>query len=637
MPIHAPGRSLLHPAPFPPRFLPARPFGRRSFLAGAAAALAASRFPARARADAEIHKAHAIAMHGEPKYGPDFTHFDYTDPAAPKGGAVRFAAIGTFDSFNPFILRGTAAAGVGAIYETLTAASADEAFTQYGLLAETIEWPEDRSWVAFSLNPLARWWDGKAVSADDVAFTFDLLKTKGDPFYRYYYASIDRVAVSGARDVKFVFVAGDNRELPLIVGQMPVLPKHFWETRDFEKPTLELPLGSGSYKPMLFEPGRFIVYERIEDYWGANLPVSVGKDNWGTIRYDYYRDEVVALEAFKAGDYDLRQENTAKVWATGYDIPQIADGRVIKELIPNEEPTGMQGFLYNTRRPLFQDRRVREALGYAFDFEWSNKALFYGQYTRTTSYFSNTELASSGLPEGEELEILERFRGKVPDEVFTTVFAVPTTDGSGDVRDNLLKGRALLEAAGWVVRDRELVKADSGKRFRFEILLYNPQFERICQGFVQNLKRLGVRARIRTVDVSQYQNRLNDFDFDMMVGGHGESLSPGNEQREYWGSAAADTPGSRNHIGIKDLTVDALVDLIISAKTRESLIARTRALDRVLLWGFYVIPQYHIRAWRVAYWNKFGHPPKPPRYDLGLDGWWIDAAKAAALKGVATD
>ena len=576
-------------------------------------------------------------MHGDPKYGPEFTHFDYTDPAAPKGGAVRFAAVGTFDSFNPFILRGTAAAGVGTIYETLTTASADEAFTQYGLLAETIEWPEDRSWVAFALNPAARWWDGKAVSAADVAFSFDLLKTKGDPFYRYYYASIDKIEVSGARDVKFVFVAGDNRELPLIVGQMPVLPKHFWETRDFEKPTLELPLGSGSYKPVLFEPGRFILYERVEDYWGANLPVSVGKDNWGTVRYDYYRDEVVALEAFKAGDYDLRQENTAKVWATGYNIPQIADGRVIKELIPNEEPTGMQGFLYNTRRPLFRDRRVRQALGYAFDFEWSNKALFYGQYTRTTSYFSNTELASRGLPEGEELEILERFRGEVPDAVFTTVFTVPTTDGSGDVRDNLLKGRALLEDAGWVVRSGELVKADSGERFGFEILLYNPQFERICQGFVQNLKRLGVRARIRTVDVSQYQNRLNDFDFDLMVGGHGESLSPGNEQREFWGSAAADTPGSRNYIGIKDPAVDALIDLIISAKTRESLIARTRALDRVLLWGFYVIPQYHIRAWRVAYWNKFGHPPKPPRYDLGLDGWWIDAAKAAALKGVATD
>jgi microcin C transport system substrate-binding protein len=313
-------------------------------------------------------------------------------------------------------------------------------------------------------------------------------------------------------------------------------------------------------------------------------------------------------------------------------MPQVADGRVIKEMIPNEQPTGMQGFLYNTRRPLFQDRRVREALGYAFDFEWSNKALFYGQYTRTKSYFSNTELASEGLPQGEELAVLERFRGQVPDEVFTTVFTVPATDGSGNVRDNLLKGRALLASAGWQVRDRQLAKAEDGQAFRFEILLYNPQFERICQGFVQNLKRLGIAARIRTVDVSQYQNRLNDFDFDMIVGGHGQSLSPGNEQREFWGTAAADTPGSRNYIGIKDPAIDALIDLVISAKTRESLIARTRALDRVLLWGFYVIPQYHIQAWRVAYWNKFGRPPKPPRYDLGLDGWWIDADKAAALK-----
>jgi microcin C transport system substrate-binding protein len=630
------GRPLLHPASFPPRFRSPRPFGRRTFLAGAAAALAATQVPARALAAGEIHKAHAIAMHGDPKYGPDFTHFDYTDPAAPKGGNVRFAAIGTFDSFNPFIIRGTAAAGVGGIYETLTISSTDEAFTQYGLLAETIEWPEDRSWVAFELRPAARWWDGTPVSAEDVVFSFDLLKTKGDPFYRYYYASVEKAEISDDRRVKFTFVAGDNHELPLIVGQMFVLPKHYWDGRDFEKPTLDVPLGSGSYKVVLFEPGRFIVYERVADYWGADLPVNLGKDNWGTIRYDYYRDEVVALEAFKAGNYDFRQESTAKVWATGYDIPQVADGRIIKELIPNEEPTGMQGFIYNTRRPIFQDRRVRQALGYAFDFEWSNKALFYGQYTRTKSYFSNTELASRDLPEGEEVETLERFRGKIPDEVFTTVFAVPTTDGSGNVRDNLLKGRALLVEAGWVVRDRELVKVDTGEPFGFEILLYNPQFERLCQAFVQNLKRLGIVARIRTVDVSQYQNRLNDFDFDMFVGGFGESLSPGNEQREFWGSAAADTPGSRNVIGIKDPTVDALVDLVISAKSRESLIARTRALDRVLLWGFYVIPQYHIQAWRVAYWDKFGHPAKPPKYDLGLDGWWIDAAKAAALKGLAS-
>jgi len=626
--------SALNSTAFPPRFLPAPRFGRRRFLVGTAAALAATRFRS-ARAEAETHKAHAIAMHGEPKYGPDFAHFDYTDPNAPKGGDVRYSTVGTFDSFNPFIIRGTAAAGVGSIFETLTVSSTDEAFTQYGLLAESIEWPEDRSWVAYTLRPEARWWDGKPVTAEDLVYSYDILKAKGDPFYRYYYASVAKAEATDARRVLFSFVEGDNRELPLIVGQMPVLPKHYWEARDFEKPSLEVPLGSGPYNVLVFEPGRFVVYQRVENYWGKDFAVNVGKNNWGTVRYDYYRDETVALEAFKAGDYDFRSENTAKVWATGYNIPQIADGRVVKELIPNEEPTGMQGFVYNLRRPLFQDRRVREALGFAFDFEWSNKALFYGQYTRTRSYFSNTELASSGLPEGEELDVLERFRGKIPDEVFTTVFTVPTTDGSGNVRENLLKGRALLEEAGWVVQDRHLVKTGTDERFRFEILLYNPQFERICQGFVQNLKRLGVDARIRTVDVSQYQNRLNDFDFDMIVGGHGESLSPGNEQREFWGSAAADTPGSRNYNGIKDPAIDALADLIIGAKTRESLIARTRALDRVLLWGFYVIPQYHIRAWRIAYWNKFGHPSKLPRYDLGLDGWWIDAEKAAALKAEA--
>jgi len=611
-------------------------FGRRRFLAGAGAAAALLRLRP-AQAQGEVWKAHAIAMHGEPKYGPGFPHFDYVRPDAPRGGAVRFATTGTYDSFNPWILKGDPAAGLNGVYESLTVSSSDEAFTQYGLIAETIEWPEDRSWVAYSVNPKGRWWDGTPITADDVVFTFDLLKTKGAPFFRYYYQSVEKAEKTDGYRVLFSFVAGDNRELPLIVGQMPVLPKHWWESRDFEKPGLEPPLGSGPYRILNFESGRHVVYERVPDYWGDTLGVNVGSNNWGTIRYDYYRDETVALEAFKAGEYDFRLENTAKVWATGYNTPQVADGRIVKEMIPNEQPTGMQGFIYNIRRPIFADKQVRKALGYAFDFEWSNKALFYGQYSRTLSYFSNTELASHGLPEGEELEVLERYRDGVPAEVFTTSFTLPTTDGSGDIRANLLEARTLLQEAGWQVVNRELVHGETGERLRFEILLNNPQFERLCQAFVQNLKRLGVVARIRTVDSAQYRNRLDEFDFDMVIGGFGQSLSPGNEQRDFWGTSSAETPGGRNIIGIKDPAIDALIDLVISAKSRESLIARTRALDRVLLWGFYAIPQYHIQAWRVAHWNIFGRPDIAPKYDLGLGNWWIDEAKVAALRGRRTD
>jgi microcin C transport system substrate-binding protein len=588
-----------------------------------------------AKAQGTNGRAHALAMHGEPKYGPDFKHFDYVNPDAPKGGELRQSVPNstTFESFNPFIVRGRPAAGSGSMYESLTVASNDEAFTQYGLLAQFIETPDDRSWVAFTLHPEARWWDGTPVTPEDVVFTFETLKKKGQPFYRFYYRSVAKVEKTDDREVRFSFVPGDNRELPLIIGQMSVLCKAYWESRNFEEPSLDLPISSGPYRITDFEPGRYVTARRVEGYWGRNLPVNVGTNNWDSVRYIYYKDETVALEAFKAGEFDFRQERSAKIWATGYNVPQVADGRIVKEQIPNEEPTGMQCFAYNIRRPLFQDRHVRQALGYAFDFEWSNKALFFGQYTRTASYFSNTELASSGLPQGEELKILEKYRGKIPDEVFTSVYEPPKTDGSGNVRDNLLKARALLQASGWVIKDKRLVKQDSGEPFQFEFLLYDPLFERIVLPFLGNLRRLGIFATLRTVGISEYQNRLDNFDFDMAVAGFGQSLSPGNEQIEYWGSAAADQPGSQNIIGIKDPVIDQLAELVISAPDRESLIQRTHALDRVLLWGFYVIPNWHLRSWRVAYWNKFSRPAISPKYALGLDTWWVDAAKVAALAG----
>ena len=579
----------------------------------------------------EARPRHAIAMHGEPKYGPGFTHFDYADPDAPKGGDVRLSAIGTFDNLNPYILKGVAAVGLGGLFETLMTSSDDEAFTKYGLLAESIEVPDDRSWAAFTLRAEARWHDGRPVTPEDVIWSLETLKTKGHPFYRTYFANIAKAERTGERSVRFTFSGGENRELPLIAGELPILPRHYWEGREFGKTTLKPPLGSGPYRVKSLDPGRSITYERIKDYWGAEIPVNKGRNNFDTIRYDYYRDTTVALEAFKSGGYDFRIENTSKDWATAYDAPPVRQGLIKLEEIRHQRPTGMQAFVFNTRREIFRDPRVRRALAFAFDFEWSNKNLFYGQYTRTESYFSNSELASTGLPGPEELKILEPLRGQIPDQVFTETYKPPASDGSGNIRRNLRQGLSLLKQAGWVFKDRKLVKAETGLPFSFEILLSQPVWERIALPFVKNLERFGIEARVRTVDAAQYQKRTEDFDFDMTVDVFGQSLSPGNEQRDLWGSEAAGRQGSRNTIGIRDEAVDRLIELVISAPDRDSLIHRTRALDRVLLWGHYLIPHWHIRSFRVAYWDKFGRPPTNPKYDLGFDTWWIDETKAAAL------
>ena len=581
---------------------------------------------------------HGLAMHGEPKYGPDFQQLEYVDRNALKGGQLKLAAVGTFDSFNGFIIQGTAAAGITFIYEPLTTATTDEAFSEYGLIAESIEMPDDRSYVAYVLRDNARWNDGTPITPADVIFSFDVLKEKGDPFYRLYYASVLKAEQVDERKVKFTFDGKPNRELPLIMGQLTVLPKHYWEGRDFATPSLDVPLGSGPYKIQDFQAGRSISYSRVDDYWGKDLPINVGRNNWDTIRFEYYRDPLVSFEAFKAGDYDFRQENSAKNWATGYDIPQINDGRIIKEMLPDETTQGMQAFILNTRRDVFKDRRVRYALAHAFDFEWTNKALFYGQYKRTKSYWAGGELASTGVPQGEELAILEPYRGRVPDEVLTTEYDPPATDGSGNNRDNLRQGLQILKEAGWKVEGGALTNSETGAALTFEILLVDPLFERISQPFIQNLERLGVKARLRTVDTAQYQNRINEFDFDVIVGTFGQSESPGNEQREYWGSGSADVSGSRNVIGVKDPVVDELVELVISADTRESLITRTHALDRVLLWGHYVIPHWYLPAYRIAYWDKFSRPAQKPKFGIGVtDTWWFDKEKAEALSAKGTN
>lgn len=582
---------------------------------------------------ADVQSGHAIAMHGAPKYDANFSHFDYVNPEAPKGGAVRLAARGSFDSFNPYIIKGLPASGVTLLFETLMDSSLDEAFTEYGLIAGQIEIPADRSWVTFTLREEARWHDGSPITVADVIFSFETLKNEGAPLYRYYYADVSAVEDLGGRQVRFSFATQDNRELPLILGQLPVLSKSYFSEHPFNQSSLTPPMGSGPYRVETFEAARSVTYRRDPNYWGAHLAINRGRYNFDVIQYEYYRDETVMVEAFKAHEFDFRAENSSKVWATAYEGTRFADGLIVREEIPHERPTGMQGFAYNLRRPMFQDARVREALAHTFDFEWANRTLFYGAYARTTSYFSNSELASHGLPSVAELAYLEPHRDKLPPALFERAYSPPGTDGTGNIRKNLRAAGKLLDAAGWRVVDDARRNPKTGEPMAFEFLLVQPSFERIVQPMVGNLAKLGIKASIRIVDSSQYQNRLSDFDFDIVTSSFGQSLSPGNEQREYWGSDAADTQGGRNVMGIKSPVVDALIDDVIAAPDRESLIAATRALDRVLLWGHYLIPQFHIRAYRVVYWNKFSKPAVPPRYGLGfVDTWWVDESKRAVLE-----
>lgn len=576
----------------------------------------------------DVTPAHGIAMHGTLKYPPDFKHFDYVNPNAPKGGQYRESETGTFDTLSGFVLKGVPAAGLGLIYDSLMTNSADEAFSEYGLLAETVEVPADRSWAIFNLRPQARFHDGTPVTAEDVVFTFDMIRGKGHPQLRFYYGSIATVEKLGEHRVKFTFKPGDNRELPLILGQQAILPKHYWATRDFERATVEPPIGSGPYRIESFEPGRDITYRRDPNYWGRDIPVNLGRYNFDTIRYDYYRDPSIEFEAFKAGQYDFRPETTARIWAVGYNFPAARRGLVKKEELTHQRPSGMQGYAYNTRRAVFADPRVRRALAYAFDFEWANGRLFFGSYTRSESYFSNSELAATGLPEGEELALLQQHRDGLPPEVFTTPYFAPKTDGSGMARDNLLIALEMLLEAGWTVRPSDGVMLDAkGQPVRFEILLNNPAFERITGPFLRNLKRLGIEARIRTVDTAQYKNRLDNWDFDLTVTGWGQSQSPGNEQRSFWSSQSADTPGGRNLPGIKNPVIDELIEAIIAAPDRASLVARTRALDRALLWGHYVIPHWHVRVDRVAYWDKFEHPDIIPSGGYQILTWWVNPSR----------
>jgi microcin C transport system substrate-binding protein len=582
---------------------------------------------------------HGISLFGDLKYPPDFKQFDYVNASAPIGGMVRQAAFGTYDSFNNVIagVKGDLAAEIELIYDPLMVLSLDEVASAYGLIAESADYPDDFSWVRFRLRPDARWHDGRPVSPDDVLFSLKAFR-EFHPQLAAYYRHVVSAERTGDHEVRFQFDAAGIRELPQVIGQLAVLPQHWWQgldasgrRRDISQTTLEPPLGSGPYRIKTFEAGRFVTYERVPNYWGLDLPVNIGAGNFQELRFDYFRDPSVAFEAFQAGTVDWRVENVARNWATGYDFPAASDGRVVLEEFPIRNVGEMQAFAFNIRRPKFQDPRVRRAFNFALDFEKINQELFYGAYNRITSYFDGTELASSGLPQGRELELLEAVRSTVPPDVFTTPYWNPVNPDDEAVRANLLEAIRLLSQAGFQIKDLVLIDPHTGKQMTVEFLIGEQDFERIILFYQPALERIGINVAIRLVDDIQYVNRLREWDFDIVVASWEESLTPGNEQRDYWGSRAADIQGSRNIIGIKDAAVDALIERLIFAKTRDELVAATRALDRVLLWNHFVVPQWNFTKLRTARWNRFGHPEHMPKYGIAAFPtlWWSEENSAA--------
>lgn len=584
---------------------------------------------------------HGLSLFGDLKYSADFKHFDYVNPAAPKGGVARQIAFGTFDNFNYVVagVKGSIAVGLNNIYDTLMSQALDEVSTEYGLLADSVSHPDDFSAVTYRLRPEAKWHDGKPVTVEDVIFSLEAWK-KNSPQLAAYYRHVTKAEKTGDREVTFTFDGPGNRELPQIVGQLVVLPKHWWEgtdaqgrKRDISATTLEPPLGCGAYKVKEFVAGRTIVYERVKDYWGEKLPVNIGQNNFDELRVEYFRDSTVALEAFKADHIDWRTENSAKAWATAYDFPAVKDKRVILEEFEIRSSGVMQAFVFNLRRDKFKDARLRRAFNYVFDFEEMNKQIFFGQYKRISSYFEGLELAARGVPEGLELEILKSVKEPLPPEVFTTPYTNPVNGSAEAIRANLREAIRLAREAGYELKDRKLVNSKSGEPLTVELLVSDPNAERFMLFYKPALERLGVGVTVRTVDDAQYENRLRQWDFDITTTVWGQSLSPGNEQRGFWGSQAADQPGSRNLAGIKNPAVDALIERVIFAKNREELVAATKALDRVLLWNHYVVPQWTYGKQRTARWDRFGHPKEMPKYGAAAFPmvWWWDAEKAAKV------
>jgi microcin C transport system substrate-binding protein len=596
-------------------------------------------------AAAQVQPKHAFTVLGEPALPADFKAFPYVNMDAPKGGEVNLASIGTFDSFNPFILRGTAdpygaapwivlpggsgsGSSVGHVWESLLTPSADEVATGYGHLAQSIEVPADKTWVVFNLRPEAKFSDGQPVTAEDVAWTFRTLMEQGRPAIRIQFADVKDVVVEGSGRVRFNFKTAQNRELPLVVGGLPVLPKHFFEGRDFSKPLTDPPIGSGPYRITNFELGRSVTYTRDPTWWAADMPTGRGTNNFDRVRYEYFRDATVAMEAFKAGKTDVRSENIAKNWATAYDFPAVRNGAVIKREYTHKLPTGIQGYAMNTRRSVFADPRVRHAVTLAFDFEWTNKNLFYSAYTRTSSYFSNTPLAATGLPSPEELKLLQPYQDSLPDGLLTRPFTLPVTDGSGNNREQLADALKLLRDAGWQVKDRKLLDAN-GQPAAFTILLGDPSLERVALPYVQNLRKLGFDVQVRTVDPAQYQHLTDDFEFDMTMWIYPGGDIPGSELRDYWSCAGSKSSGSFNVPGICSPAIDAMIEQVVGAQDRDTLATAARALDRLLLWNWYLVPNWHSQNFHIAFWDRFGDPGIPIREGFNFDTWWVDQQKAA--------
>jgi microcin C transport system substrate-binding protein len=591
---------------------------------------------------ANDERRHAMSLVGDPKYGPDFKHFGWVNPNAPKGGRVRQFDDGSFDTLNPFPVQGEKAPGLGLLFDHLFASSPDEPSTEYALIAEWASYPADFSSVTFGLRKEARFHDGQPITPEDVVYSFDTLR-RVVPLYASYYKDVDKAEATGEREVTFRFKTKNNRELPHIMSQLQVIPKHWWEAtnakgekRDITKSSMEPPLGSGPYRIKSFEGGREIVYQRVADWWAKDLPVSKGQWNFDELKFVMFRDRTPAWESFKAGDLDFWRETSAKNWATEFEFDAVKKDLVKKHMLPVKRVAGMQSFVMNLRRAQFRDVRVRRAMNLAFDFEAANKNLFYDSYIRVGSYFDNSELASRGLPTGRELEILNEVKAEIPPEVFTTEWKNPVNKSPEDFRRNLAEAAKLLAAAGYTAKGGVLANT-AGQPLTMEFLIANPQFTRIVEPYVGTLKRLGINASIRVVDSAQYQRRAEKFDFDVILGGFGQSESPGNEQREFWGSAAADREGSRNYIGIKNPAIDKLIEKVVFARDRADLVAATRALDRVLLWNHYVVPNWHLPFDRIAVWNFYGRPEKlPERATSFTQTWWFDQAafdKVKAARG----
>jgi len=581
-------------------------------------------------ATAQVTIATSLALHGSPKYPAGFAHFDYVNPDAPKGGLLREAEIGTYDNFNRFADRGQASVAADSyFYDTLMTGSLDEVDVYYPLIAEKVEYPADYAWIVFDINPKARAQDGKPITSDDVVFTFNKFMAEGVPQFKQYYAGVTAEALGPLR-VKFTLKTGD-KALAISLASLNILPKSYWSSRKLSEPLTEVPVGTSGYTVKDYKIGQYVVYQRLPDYWAADLPVNKGMNNFDAIRYDYYRDETVAFEAFKAGEYDFYQENIAKNWATMYTGRPFDQGYIVKELVPDQRPQGMQSFVFNVQRSIFKDRRVREALGFALDFQWLNKNFFYGQYTRNRSYFGNTDYEARGLPSADEIKILEPIKSEIPPEVYTEEYQPPVTDGTGNIRDQIRKAMDLFKDAGWEINgEGKLANVKTGELMKFELLLYSPSMARVAAPIAMNLERMGVTMTIRQVDTTQYTERMRKQDYDMIDRGYDPMYYPSTDVNYIWRSTYIDS--SYNMANVQDPAIDYLVDGIVAHQTDEkALLSWGRAFDRVLTWNFYVIPMWHLGEYRIAYWNKFSRPSILPKYDLGLGTWWIDKDKETRL------